>query len=75
MKIDLYDPRVSDALAYVKHSHNPKNAKELEEIFEKVYHCRIISIDAPMHTKGYMEISEDKYKTWFLINFGGENDE
>ncbi len=75
MKIDLFDPRVDQAILHVKETHNIKTAKELEELFEKVYHCKIVSADAPMHTKGYMEISEDKYQTWFLIQFGGETNE
>ncbi len=75
MKIDLSDPRVGDALSHVKIAHCPKNAKELEEVFEKVYHCKIVSTDAPLHTQGYIEISEEKYQTWFLINFGGRTDE
>lgn len=75
MKIDLFDPRVGQAILHVKETHNIKTAKELEKLFEKVYHCKIVSTDAPMHTKGYMEISEDKYQTWFLIQFGGETNE
>lgn len=70
MKIDLNDPRVSHALLYVKANHNVKNTKELEEVFEKVYHCKIKSTNPPMHTTGYIEISESKYQTWFLLTFG-----
>lgn len=72
MKIDLNDPRVSEALYRVKTLHKPKSAKELEEVFEKVYHCKIVSTNAPWYTQGYLQISEEKYQTWFLLNFGGE---
>lgn len=70
MKIDLRDNRVEEAVRLVNKIHCPASDKELEEVFERVYHCKIVSTDAPLHTQGYMEISEDKYYTWFLIQFG-----
>jgi hypothetical protein len=75
MRIDLYDPRVGQAIQYVKESHKTSNAKELEDTFEKVYHCKIISNDDPFCTEGYLEITEEKYQTWFLVQFGGEANE
>jgi hypothetical protein len=75
MRIDLFDPRVGKALMHIKESHKTSSAKELEEVFKRVYHCEIVSTDPVGHTAGYMEISEDKYQTWFLVQFGGDNDE
>lgn len=75
MRIDLHDPRVFQAIQHVKESHHTSSAKELEQVFEKVYHCKVISTNPPMHTTGYMEISEEKYQTWFLVQFGGEINE
>lgn len=71
MKIDLTDPRVGQAILQVEDLHKPENAKQLENVFERMYHCKIVSTDPPWHTKGYLEISEEKYQTWFLVRFGG----
>jgi hypothetical protein len=70
MNIDLLDPRVHNAIALVKETHSPNNFKELEKVLEEVYHCKIVYDDAPLYNKGHLEISEAKYQTWFLIQFG-----
>ena len=75
MRIDLYDPRVGKAILQVKERHKPASAKELEDLFENVYHCKIVSTDPVAHNTGYIEISEEKYQTWFLVQFGGEINE
>jgi hypothetical protein len=74
MIIDLTDPRVDQAIKKVKATHNTTSAKEFENIFESVYHCKIIpSIDnCPWALSGYLEISEEKYQAWFLLQFGGK---
>ena len=69
MKIDIKDPRVSAAVRLVKTNHRPASNKELNEIFEKQYHCKIV-IEDEFCTKGHLHISEEKYQTWFLVQFG-----
>ena len=76
MRIDLRDPRVDEAIALVKARHNPKTAKELEEVFENTYHCRIVPDPNDIFCNhGHLDISEEKYQNWFVLQFGGGKDE
>lgn len=71
MKIDLADSRVDQAVRLIKETHTPANSAELERIFEEQYHCKIYpDVNNPWATTGYMEISEEKYHTWFILKFG-----
>lgn len=70
MKISIEDPRVWAAIQLVKDIHSPKTPKELSEIFEQHYHCKIVIEDDPWCTRGHLFISEEKYQTWFVIQFG-----
>ena len=69
MKINIKDPRVGAAVQLVKNKHQTASKKELNEIFEKQYHCKIV-IEDEFCTKGHLHISEEKYQTWFLVQFG-----
>lgn len=75
MIINLTDPRVSQAVALVKETHNIPLGRAFEKIFEEKYHCRIVMEDDPWCTRGHLVISEEKYQTWFLVQFGGDIDE
>jgi hypothetical protein len=70
MKIDLNDPRVNEAVASVKQKHDIKDFFELEKVFEEHYHCKIIYEDPPAYCKGYLDIADEKYQTWFVLQFG-----
>lgn len=70
MKIDLTDPRVNEAINVVKQKHNVKDIHELEQVFEEYYHCKIVYDDPPAYCKGHLDISEEKYQSWFLLQFG-----
>lgn len=65
MKIDLTDSRVGQAILQVEDLHKPKNAKQLEDVFERLYYCKIVSTDPPWNTKGYLEISFGNFKLGF----------
>lgn len=69
MKIDLFDIRVHKAIMAVKEEHNPTDYRELKRLLEEKYHCRTVYEDK-FGIKGHLEISEEKYQTWFLIQFG-----
>ena len=75
MRIDLKDPRVNEAVRLVKQKHNITSQTDLERIFEEHYHCKIF-IDPKDYfcTTGHLDISEEKYQTWFILQFG-EGDE
>lgn len=71
MRIDLTDPRVGKAIDLVKKEHNIPFGRAFERIFEERYHCRIVPDPNDMLcTRGHLVISEEKYQTWFLLNFG-----
>ena len=75
MKIDLNDLRVSEAIKVVKETHNVPLGREFEKIFEEHYHCKIIPDPNDWTcTKGHLDISEEKYKNWFILQFGESND-
>jgi hypothetical protein len=70
-KISLDEARVSKALAVLKERHQVNTLEEISKIFEEVYHCRIIPDPTdPWCTSGWLEMSEEKYYTWFAIQFG-----
>ena len=69
MIIDIHDPRVEKAIELVKLHHPTKNYAKFEKVFEEKYHCKI-DIDEPNCLTGRLTISEEKYQTWFLIQFG-----
>ncbi len=69
MIIDINDPRVDAAIKLVKENHQTKSAREFEKLFEEKYHCKI-EIDEPHCLTGRLVISEEKYQTWFSIQFG-----
>lgn len=72
MRINLNDPRVSEAIKVVKSSHKPQSHKEFEQVFEEHYHCKIIVDPTDQFCLfGELEISEAKYETWFTLQFGG----
>lgn len=74
MKIDLDDPRVDQAVQLIKETHKPANSAELEKIFEEQYHCKIYpDINNPWATSGYLYITEEKYYTWFMLQFGDKS--
>lgn len=76
MRIDLHDPRVSEAIELVKQAHNVPFGKEFERIFEEKYHCKIVQDPKDIFcTQGHLDISEEKYQNWFLLQFGGEVNE
>ncbi len=69
MKLDLNSPAAIAALKVVQEKHSTKNYKELEHVLEAEYKCRVVYEDAyGLH--GYMEMPDDKYTSWFLIQFG-----
>lgn len=71
MKIDLKDPRVSQAIEVVKSNHNVPFGREFERIFEEQYHCKIVPDPDDLGcTTGWLIISEDKYANWFVLQFG-----
>lgn len=69
MRIDLNDPIAIAALNVIQERHKVSNYKELEHIMEKEYKCKIVYEDH-YGLSGYMEMPDDKYTTWFLIQFG-----
>lgn len=75
MKIDLKDPRVDQAIALVKKEHMIPFGRAFERIFEEHYHCKIVMEDDPWCTRGHLVISEEKYQTWFLLNFGAGDEQ
>jgi hypothetical protein len=72
MRIDLKDPRVNEAIDFVKNNHNLPADKEFYEFFEEQYHCKIFSDpeDPFCLSLGYLDISEEKYSNWFVLQFG-----
>ena len=75
MRINLRDPRVGKAIELVKEAHNVPFGREFEKIFEEHYHCKIIpEPDDWTCTLGELDISEEKYKNWFILQFGDGND-
>lgn len=74
MRINLKDPRVSEAIAMVQKVHNVPYGVEFEKIFEEHYHCKIIADpDDEFCTRGELDISEEKYTNWFILQFGDGN--
>jgi hypothetical protein len=69
VKIDLLDIRVSQALSLIKELHKPADWRELQRLCEEKYHCKVVYEDE-FGFKGHLDISEEKYQTWFLIQFG-----
>lgn len=75
MRIDVNDPRANEAVRLVEQKHNPTCQAELERIFEEHYHCKIfIDPNDYFCTTGHLDISEEKYQTWFILQFGEGND-
>ena len=71
MRIELKDPRVSQAIKLVQETHNVPFGKQFEKIFEEKYHCKIVSDPNDMFcTQGALYISEEKYSSWFVLQFG-----
>lgn len=71
MRIDLRDPRVSQAIKLVQETHNVPFGKQFEKIFEEKYHCKIVlSPNDIFCTEGALYISEEKYESWFILQFG-----
>lgn len=70
MQVSLNDPRVDQAINVVKQKHDVKDIHELEQVFEEFYHCKIVYEDAPAYCNGHLEITEEKYQTWFVLQFG-----
>jgi len=74
MRIDLKDPRVIEAITVVKETHNVPFGREFERIFEEHYHCKIVPDPNDWTcTKGHLDISEEKYANWFILQFGEGN--
>ena len=72
MRINLSDPRVSEAIKHVKEKHKVSGAN-LTTVFEQEYHCRVVADSNDIYCNtGWLEITEDKYYTWFTLNFGGD---
>lgn len=69
MIIDINDARVGQAIALAKELNPGLSSREFEKVFEERYHCKI-EIDEPLCNTGRLIISEEKYQTWFLIQFG-----
>ena len=69
MKIDLNDPRVNEAISVVKKTHNTSSYKELEHVMEAQYHCKVVYEDI-YGLSGHLDITEEKYQTWFVLQFG-----
>lgn len=75
MKIDLKDSRVSEAIKIVQQTHNVPFGREFEKIFEEHYHCKIVpKLGDWSCTEGSLVISEEKYKNWFVLQFGESHD-
>lgn len=73
MRINLRDPRVSQAIKLVQETHNVPFGRAFERIFEEQYHCKIVPEPTDTFcTNGSLHISEEKYATWFVLQFGGE---
>lgn len=72
MKIDLNNPAAIAAVKTVRELHGigEDQWKKLEHTLEKEYKCKVIYEDA-YGLSGYMEMPDDKYTTWFLVQFGG----
>ena len=71
MRIDIKDPRVNQAIEYVKNKHNLPEGKEFYQVFEEQYHCKMVADPKDMLClNGWMVISEDKYSNWFVLQFG-----
>lgn len=72
MLININDPRVEQAFVTLKAKHNEYDAIKFAKIFEDVYHCKIVADpNDPFCNSGWVDIPEEKYQTWFLIQFGG----
>jgi hypothetical protein len=69
VKIDLLDSRVGQALSQIKELYKPADWRELKSLCEEKYHCKVVYEDE-FGIKGHLDISEEKYQTWFLIQFG-----
>jgi hypothetical protein len=77
MIINIKDPRVSQAVALVKNNHNITKivSTEFEQIFESAYHCKIVVDPTDQFcTNGYLDISEEKYANWFVLQFGDSSE-
>ena len=47
----------------------------ITDLFEKKYNCKIIpASDDPWCLSGHVEFNEEKHQTWFLLQFGGQNE-
>ena len=67
--------RNDQAIEFVKKKHDLPEGKEFYEIFEDQYHCKLYSNpDDWLCLDGWMEISEDKYSNWFVLQFGEADD-
>ena len=69
MRINIHDKRVQLAFEILKEHHREYDDVKFAKIFEDHYHCRIIPND-PFGITGDIELSEDKYQSWFILNFG-----
>ena len=72
MRLDLNSPAALAALNYVieRHSIDKDNWKLLEHTLENEFKCKVVYEDE-YGLSGYMDMADDKYTSWFLIQFGG----
>lgn len=71
MRINIHDKRVQLAFKILKEHHKENDDTKFAKIFEEHYHCRIIPDPNDLFGLfGEIELTEDRYQSWFLLNFG-----
>lgn len=72
MNIELTNSRISRAVEVLKARHNEYDSIKFAKIFEDVYHCKIVADPNDLFClNGWLEIPEEKYYNWFVLQFGG----
>lgn len=75
MILDIADPAVLNAATILREKLKIHPSEILAEKFEEYYNCRIIrNQEDPWALSGHLEFDEEKYKTWFLLQFGGSSE-
>jgi hypothetical protein len=73
IRIPLSDARVSQAYAVLKeeHAHADVDSLTFSEVFEHVHRCKVIADpNDSFCLTGWLEMTDEKYYTWFAIQFG-----
>ena len=71
MKIPISTNNITKAIEAINPNSLNITSEQLAETFEQVYHCKIISDPNDFFcTTGWVEFEDEKYGTWFLLQFG-----